>query len=58
MDDQCSMTHYQSLLLTEQVTFTPPSVLNPTTLLPETDDSSPLITVLTFWQKKLVLEMI
>lgn len=35
------MTHYQSLLLTERVTFAPPAVLNPSTLLPETDDSSP-----------------
>ena len=35
-----SMTHYQSLLLTELVTFTPPAFLNPTTLLPKTDDSS------------------
>ena len=29
------MTHYQSLLLTERVTFAPPAILNPTTLLPE-----------------------
>ena len=35
------MTHYQSLLLTEQETFTPPDVLNTATLLPMTDDSSP-----------------
>jgi hypothetical protein len=35
------MTHYQSLLLTERVTFAPPAVLNLATLLPETDDSSP-----------------
>ena len=30
------MTHYQSPLLTERVTFASPAVLNPTTLLPET----------------------
>lgn len=35
------MTHYQSLLLTEPVTFAPPAILNPATLLPETEDSSP-----------------
>ena len=35
------MTHYQSLLLTERVTLAPSAVLNPATLLPETDDSSP-----------------
>ena len=40
MTNDC-MTHYQSILLTEQVTFTPPDVLNPTTQLLETDDSSP-----------------
>lgn len=34
------MTHYQSLLLNDRVTFTPPAILNPTTLLPETDDST------------------
>ena len=28
------MTHYQSLLLTERVTFAPPTFLNPATLLP------------------------
>ena len=28
------MTHYQSLLLTEWVTFAPPTFLNPATLLP------------------------
>ena len=33
-------TYYQSFLLTEQVTFAPPAVLDPTTLLPETEDSS------------------
>lgn len=45
------MTHYQSLLLTEQVTFIPPppppqsstpSHNPPPTLLPETDDSLPI----------------
>ena len=30
------MTHYQSFLLIERVTFAHPAVLNPTTLLPET----------------------
>jgi hypothetical protein len=35
------MIHYWSLLLTKQVNLAPPAVLNPTTLLPETDDSSP-----------------
>lgn len=30
------MTHYQSLLLNEKVTFAAPTVLNPATLLPET----------------------
>jgi hypothetical protein len=29
------MTHYQSLWLTERVTFAPPAILNPATLLPE-----------------------
>lgn len=32
------MTHYQSLLLTERVTFAPPAALNPATLLPEETD--------------------
>ena len=35
------MTHYQSILLTKRVIFAPPVFLNPATLLPETDDSSP-----------------
>ena len=35
------MTHYQSILLTKRVIFASPVVLNPATLLPETDDSSP-----------------
>ena len=35
------MTHYQSMLLTKRAIFAPPVVLNPATLLPETDDSSP-----------------
>lgn len=33
------ITHYQSLLLTERVTFAPPAVLNPATLLPEADET-------------------
>ena len=33
------MTHYQSLLLTERVTFAPPAILNPATLLPEADEA-------------------
>ena len=33
------MTHYQSLLLTKQVTFALPAVLNPATLLPETNET-------------------
>jgi hypothetical protein len=36
------MIHYQTLLLTERVMFAPPAILNPTTLLPETDDPSPV----------------
>ena len=36
------MTHYQSLLLTERVTFAPPATLNPATLLPDSDDSAPI----------------
>ena len=32
------MTHYQSLLLTERVTFAPPAILNPSTLLPEANE--------------------
>jgi hypothetical protein len=35
------MTHYQSPLLTERVTFAPPADLNPATPLPETDDCPP-----------------
>lgn len=35
------MTHYQSLLLTDRITFAPPVILNPATLLPETEDSTP-----------------
>jgi ribonuclease HI len=31
------MTHYQSLLLTERVTFAPPTIVNPANLLPEID---------------------
>jgi hypothetical protein len=34
------MTHYQSLLLNDRVTFSPPAILNPATLLPEMDDST------------------
>lgn len=33
------MTHYQSLLLTERVTFAQPAILNPATLLPEADET-------------------
>lgn len=33
------MTHYQSLLLTERVTFAPSAILNPATLLPEADEA-------------------
>jgi hypothetical protein len=33
------MTHYQSLLLTERVTFAPPAILNPSTLLPEANET-------------------
>ncbi|XP_032762995.1 uncharacterized protein LOC116904191 [Rattus rattus] len=33
------MTHYQSLLLTERITFAPPAILNPATLLLETEDT-------------------
>lgn len=33
------MTHYQSLLLTERVTFGPPAILNPATLLPDTEET-------------------
>ena len=33
------MTHYQSLLLTERVTFAPPAILNPATLLPEAEEA-------------------
>ncbi|XP_058381354.1 LOW QUALITY PROTEIN: uncharacterized protein LOC131394103, partial [Diceros bicornis minor] len=36
------MTHYQSLLLTERITFAPPAILNPATLLPEADDRVPV----------------
>lgn len=36
------MTHYQSLLLNERVTFAPPAILNPATLLPETHNSTPI----------------
>lgn len=33
------MTHYQSLLLTERVSFAPPAILNPATLLPEANET-------------------
>jgi ribonuclease HI len=36
------MTHYQSLLLNDRVTFAPPAILNPATLLPLADDSAPV----------------
>ena len=34
------MTHYQSLLLNDRVTFALPAIHNPNTLLPKTDDST------------------
>ncbi|MEJ1276207.1 hypothetical protein NN561_007111 [Cricetulus griseus] len=37
------MTHYQSLLLNDQITFAPPAILNPATLLPEAEDSTPVL---------------
>jgi hypothetical protein len=53
------MTHYQSLFLTEQVTFTPPLLLSiPLPYCPRLMTLHLLITVLTFWQKKLELKMI
>lgn len=36
------MTHYQSLLLNDRVTFAPPAILNPATLLPLEGDSTPM----------------
>lgn len=36
------ITHYQSLLLNERVTFAPPAILNPATLLPEIHNSTPI----------------
>ncbi|XP_035296978.1 protein NYNRIN-like isoform X3 [Cricetulus griseus] len=36
------MTHYQSLLLNDRITFAPPAILNPATLLPEAKDSTPV----------------
>lgn len=36
------MAHYQSLLLTERVLLAPPAILNPASLLPETDYSLPV----------------
>lgn len=36
------MTHYQSLLLNDRITFAPPAILNPATLFPEADDSTPV----------------
>lgn len=41
MTNAC-MTHYQSLLLTERIIFAPPVILNPATLLPETEDTKPV----------------
>jgi hypothetical protein len=37
------MTHYQSLLLTERITFAPPAILNAATLLPEGEASTPIL---------------
>ena len=31
--------HFQSLLLTERVSFAPPAILNPASLLPEADEA-------------------
>ena len=36
MTTNAPVTHYQSFLLTERVTFAPPAVLNLATLLPKT----------------------
>ncbi|XP_062951486.1 uncharacterized protein LOC134376867 [Cynocephalus volans] len=36
------MTHYQSLLLNERISFAPPAVLNPATLLPVESESTPV----------------
>ncbi|MEJ1286835.1 hypothetical protein NN561_017847 [Cricetulus griseus] len=36
------MTHYQSLLLNDRITFAPPAILKPATLLPEVKDSTPV----------------
>lgn len=36
------MTHYQSLLLTDRVTFAPLDILNPATLLPEAEERAPI----------------
>nr|WHP37833.1 pol protein [Gammaretrovirus sp.] len=36
------MTHYQSLLLNERVSFAPPAVLNPATLLPVESEATPV----------------
>jgi hypothetical protein len=36
------MTISQSLLLNDQITFAPPTILNLATLLPEADDSTPV----------------
>ncbi|XP_062932764.1 uncharacterized protein LOC134361693 [Cynocephalus volans] len=36
------MTHYQSLLLNEKVTFAPPAILNPATLLPAEPEATPV----------------
>jgi hypothetical protein len=34
------MTHYQIMLLNDRLTIALPAILNPTTLLPKTDDST------------------
>lgn len=36
------MTHYQSLLLNERVSFAPPAILNPATLLPVETEAGPI----------------
>ena len=52
------MTHYQSLLLTEQVMFAPPAILSSVTFMPEMDDSSPFTAVQTSLWRKLGFEEI
>ena len=52
------MTHYQILLLTEQVMFAPPAILSSVTFMPEMDDSSPFTAVQTSLWRKLGFEEI